>query len=97
MRIPHRQIDFPADFVKLFTDLFPQKEGAHNFVHKALAKGSIDAVAAFLLGQAVKFSAYDIRDALQEDGTLNPEFTAVVERGCAIADLYKDVMRLMPS
>jgi hypothetical protein len=97
VRIPHRQVTFPEEFVKRFTDLFPDKEGAYRLVYRSLEKGNIDSVATFLHGENGKFSARQIADAIQEDGTLSGEFRSEVKRRCDIAELYNDLIRLMPS
>jgi len=90
-----RKTIFPEDFVKRFTDLFPLSEAQYASANRRLAGGWIDEIARFLLAQNVKFTAQQIRDARQDDGTLTPEFNNQVDRICAICELYDEVMQML--
>ena len=92
-----RTADFSDDFVKRFTDLFPPSDPQYASVHRRLKDGLIDEVARFLHSKNVKFTARQIRDARQADGTHTPEFNDQVNRGCAIDDLYKETTQMLRS
>lgn len=95
MPITPRRADFPDDFTKRFADIFPPSDSQYARVHRRLAEGNIDEIARFLFAQNTKFSAQQIRDARQDDGTLTPEFTNQIDRVCAIDDLYKEVSQML--
>lgn len=90
-----RKVTFPEGFTKRFTDLFPPSDVRYASVNRRLADGLIDEVTRFLLEQNVKFTAQQIRDARQGDGTLTPEFTNQVDRVCVIDELYKEVSQML--
>lgn len=95
MRFEVRRAAFDEDFIKRFTDLFPPSQEAYQRINRHLAEGRINDVAAFLLSQSIKFSAQQIRDARQPDGTLTTEFNNQVDRVCTIADLYIEVSGML--
>lgn len=95
MRFEVRTVIFGEDFIKRFTDLFPPSKEAYHRINRHLAEGRINDIAAFLLSQNAKFSAQQIRDARQPDGTLTTEFSNQVDRVCAIADLYIEVSGML--
>lgn len=95
MRFEVRTTTFDEGFVKRFTDLFPPSQEAYRRINRHLGEGRINDIATFLLSQNTKFSAQQIRDARQPDGTLSPEFSNRVDRVCAIAELYQEVSQML--
>lgn len=95
MRIQPRVATLPPDFIKRFTDIFPETEVAYARVNRRLQRGLVDDIAAFLFGELKKFSAAEILSQVNDSGQVNPVFIETLRRHRDIDALYSEINALI--
>lgn len=95
MRIQPRVATLPPDFIKRFTDIFPESEVIYARINRRLQRGLIDEVATFLLGELKKFSAAEILSHVDDSGQIDPAFMETLRRHRDIDALYSEINTLI--